>query len=289
MPGAAWRLWERVFFRPAAPLGLLACRWLVSLQALWILLSRPDLPELVSWPAEFWSGGDPLLRARFGLLGLPLAVERGLYAAAHVSLLGALLGVAPGVACAASAALLYHFAPLEELLVGMPHTSFGGLTLPVLALFVLAFAERPRWRDAPSAEFRWPLALIQLLFAFSYLFPTLAKLRYSGPGWFTGDTIRNYLLGNHSITQAPWALALAGSPAACWAIALGTLALELLSPLTVVWPGFALAFALVALAFHYGILQAIGYFFPSAPLLLLFLDWDGIARALARRGGSSPP
>jgi len=193
------------------------------------------------------------------------------------------------LSAAFSAALLYHFAPFEEIIVGMPHTSFGGLTLPVLALFILAFAESPRRRQPPSPEYRWPLALIQLLLAFHYLFPTLAKLRFSGPDWFTADNMRSYLLGNHPITGAPWATAVASVPTLCWLIALGTLALELLSPLVVVSARFATVFAGAALAFHLGILETVGYFFPSLPLLLVYVDWDGIHRWAVRRWPREEP
>jgi len=274
-------LWERVWYRPAHPLCLTATRAIVSLQALWILLSRPDLPTLARWPAEFWVLCGRALPARFGILGLPYAVEQGLFLVLHASLLAALLGLRPRLSCLVSALLLYHFAPFEEVIAGMPHTAFGGLTVPVLALFVLSFAEAPRSGDAPSPEHRWPFALVQLVFAFSYFFPTLAKLRFSGADWYTAENIRYYALGNSTLTGAPLALWVAERPLVCGAIALGTLALEGLSPLVVLSPAVAMAFIPAALAFHIGIVLVIGYFFPSLPLLLLLLDWDGIGRRFA--------
>lgn len=271
-------LWERVWFRPAHPLCIAATRAIVSAQALWILLSRPDLPDLARWPAEFWALSGRALPARFGIVGMPHAVEQGLLLALHASLLAALLGLRPRPSCFVSAMLLYHFAPFEEAIAGMPHTAFGGLTVPVLALFVLSFAEAPRWRGEPSPEHRWPFALVQLLFAFSYFFPALAKLRFSGVGWFTAENIRYYAVGNSMVTGAPLALWVSERPLLCGAIALGTLALEGLSPLVVLSPTAAMAFIPAALAFHIGIILVIGYFFPSLPLLLLLLDWDGIGR-----------
>jgi hypothetical protein len=275
-------LWERVWFRPAHPLCITATRAIVCLQASWILLSRPDLPDLARWPAEFWVLAGRTLPARFGFVGLPHAVEQGLLVTLHAALVAALLGLRPRASCFISALLLYHFAPFEEVIAGMPHTAFGGLTVPVLALFVLSFADAPRWRGTPSPEHRWPFALVQLLFAFSYFFPLLAKLRFSGGAWFTAENIRYYALGNAAVTGAPLALWVSERPLVCGAIALGTLGLEGLSPLVVLSPAAAMAFIPAALAFHIGIVLVIGYFFPSVPLLLLFLDWDGIGRRLDR-------
>ena len=278
MRAGAAALWERVWFRPAHPLCLTATRVIVSLQALWILLSRPDLPDLARWPAEFWVLAGRALPARFGIVGLPVAFEQGLFLVLHAALLAALVGLRPRASCFVSGILLYHFAPFEEVIAGLPHTAFGGLTVPVLALLILSFSGSPRWRGAPSADYRWPFALVQLLFAFSYFFPALAKLRFSGIGWFTAENIRYYALGNVAVTGAPLASWVAERPLVCGAIALGTLALEALSPLVVLSPAAAMAFIPAALAFHIGIVLVIGYFFPSLPLLLLLLDWDAIGR-----------
>jgi hypothetical protein len=271
------RLWEHAWFRPAHPLCLAAARVILCAQALWILLSRPDLPDLARWPREFWALVDPRIAWRFGL-GLPAPAEWALFAALHAALLLALFGVRPGITCFASALLLYHFAPFEEMIVGLPHTAFGGLTVPVLGLFILSFARPAAARGEPSAENRWPFALVQFLFALGYFLPFLAKLRFSGPAWFTAENIHYYALGNATVTAAPLAVALAARPLLCAAVAAGTLLLEGLSPLVVVSSRFALAFVPAAALFHLGIVLTLGYFFPSLPLLLLLLDWDTIGR-----------
>jgi hypothetical protein len=281
--GALSRAWNHVFFRPAHPLCLVAARTILCLQAVWILLSRPDLPDLARWPDELWILADRFLPVRFGLRVLPPALENGLFVVLHAALLAALAGFRPRAACLTSAALLYHFAPFEEAIAGLPHTAFGGLTVPALGLFVLAFAEDPRRLREPSPEARWPFALIQLLFALGYFFPTVAKLRFSGLSWFTAENIRYYAMGNATVTGAPLALWVAARPAACAAIAGFTFLLELLSPLVVASARFAMAFALAALVFHAGIVLVIGYFFPSLPLLLLLLDWDAAGRVWDRR------
>jgi hypothetical protein len=276
----AARWWDRVWFRPAHPLCLTATRVILALQALWILLSRPDLPDFARWPAEFWVLCGRALPARFGIVGLGVGVEHALFLVLHAALLAALLGLRPRLACLLSGLLLYHFAPFEEVIARMPHTAFGGLTVPAVGLLVLSFAAAPAWRGAPSADYRWPFALVQLLFAFGYFFPALAKLRFSGPGWFTAENIRYYALGNLAVTGAPLAAWVAQRPVVCRLIALGTLALEGLSPLVVFSRAFAMAFVPAALAFHIGIVLVIGYFFPSLPLLLLLLDWNALGRRL---------
>jgi lysophospholipase L1-like esterase len=267
-----------VFFRPAHPLCLAAARTILCLQALWILLSRPDLPDLARWPEEFWILAGRFLPLRFGMGLLPPAAEQVLFAVLHGTLLAALFGLRPRAASLASAALLYHFAPFEEAIAGLPHTAFGGLTLPALGLCVLGLAEDPRRLREASPEARWPFALIQLLFVLGYFFPAVAKLRFSGLSWFTAENIRYYALGNATVTGAPLALWVAARPAACAVIAGFTFLLELLSPLVVASAAFAMAFALAALAFHAGIVLVIGYSFPSLPLLLLLLDWDAVGR-----------
>jgi len=277
-------LGDRVFFRPAHPLCLTATRVIVAAQALWILLSRPDLPDLARWPSAFFVLAGRALPARFLIVGLPAAAEWGLFVALHAALVAALAGFRPRIACFVSGLLLYHFAPFEEVIARLPHTAFGGLTLPVLALFVLSFADTPSRRDPASPEYRWPFALVQLLFALGYFFPLLAKLRYSGWGWFTGDNIHYYALGNFAVTGAPLAQWVAQRPLLCRAIAWGTLLLEGGAPLLVLSPAAAMAFIPAALVFHAGIMLVIGYFFPSLPLLLLLLDWDRIGRVLDRRG-----
>ena len=139
----------------AAPLRF--ARGVLCLHALWILLSRPDLPDPAFLAARVLGQRGPGLAARFGA-GLPVAGEQALFAVLLLALAAAALGLWPRASCAVAGLLLYHFAPQEEILAGIPHTSFGGLTLATLGLLLLAFAETPARGASPSPEFRWPLA-----------------------------------------------------------------------------------------------------------------------------------
>jgi hypothetical protein len=281
--------WHQLWFRPVSPLGLVVTRTVVAAQALWILLSRPDLPDLVSWPREFWRSVPTATAFRFGFVGLPVAAEQALFATLHATLATTLLGLRSRASCLASGLLLYHFAPLDELNTGVVHTFFGGLTFPVLALLVLAFAEVPRLGKAPSPEYCWPLSLVRLLLASSYFFAGVAKLVWVGPRWFTGDNIRGVLLTHWSFDGSAWALWVAGQPALCWAIAIGTAGLEFLFPLVLVSQRAAYGLIAVAVVFHVGIVKTLGLVFLSFPGLLVFFDWDRIDGWRRQRAGPSPP
>ena len=270
---------EQAFFIPAGPRLLRATRVILAAQALWILLSRPDLPGLATWPDVFWSGVEPGLAARFGYVPLGPAFAWLRFGVLVAALLAVLVGLWPRVSAALAACLLYQTAPLEEILAGMPHTSFGGLTTPTIGLFLMAFADAPAPDASPSPEWRWPVALTRLVFAFSYLSPLLAKLRFAGPAWFTADNVRAWVMVNEPLTRAPWGPAVAGSDALCWAVALGTLVLEASFPLAVFSRRAARVLVPLAAAFHVGTALVLGYFFPSLPLLLLFVEWDVIPAA----------
>lgn len=280
--------WDGFWFRPATPLGLVAARALLSAQALWIVLSRPDLAEVVAWPAEFWTGVGPLRAARYLVFGLPAPVERAMYLALPALLAASLVGLCSRLSCAASALLLYHFAPFEEILIRTPGLHFRGLTLPILGLFVLAMARTPQLRDEPSPEYRWPLALVQLLFSLNYFFAFLGKLHESGPGWFSAENMRQFALFAQSWeVPAPWAAAVAASVPLSAAIAAGTLVVEAGFPLVLFSRTAARILVPLAALGHVGIMRTLGIFFPSLLLLLLYLDWDALARRGARRSQAS--
>jgi hypothetical protein len=275
--------WDRFWFQPRSPAGLIAARTIVAANAFWVLLSLGDLPDVSSWPPEFWASVDGFLRARYLVGVLPTAAEYGLYALLHLALLAALLGIRPRAACLVSGLLLYHFAPLQELFLSHVGPFFGGLTLPTLALLVLAATETPTLGAAASPEFSWPLRLIQVLITFNYLFAGYAKLFYSGPSWVSADNIREtlYRIGTWGPTAPPWTAFLAAQPALLWTIAGLTIPLELLFPLVLFSRTAARILVPATLIAHLLVIPAFGLFFYNIPLLLLFADWDAVGRWLA--------
>lgn len=281
-------LFTRLFLRAQHPFSIRCVRALLALQALWILLSRPDLPQISAWPAAFQQSLDPALRVRFGVLSGHATAESALLALLHLALITAAAGLLPRLSCFVAGLLLYHFAPFEELIAGVPHVFFGGLTVPTLGLLLLSFAEVPGPAAAPSSEWGWPVNLIRLLFAFNYLGAGLAKLRYSGLSWFTGDNVQRWLVENAAYTKAPLTGWVAAHPALCWTLALATLVLELSFPAAAFSRRAARVLAPLAAAFHLGISAALGFFFPSLPLLLLYVDWDALGRRRQARAEATP-
>ncbi len=265
--------WDSLWFRPESPSLVRTFRAILSAHALWVLLSRPDIPDVVRWPAPFFAGISHAELARFGVGIVPASMEWPLFALLHLMLVFAGTGIFSRVACAASGLLLYHFAPFEELIAGTPHTFFGGLTVPCLGLLILAFARQPRKAEDPSWEFGWPVTLIRLLMSLNYFCAFLAKLRFSGPLWFTATNISRWTIINMRFGEAPLAQTVASHSTISWAIAIGTLLVEALSPLAAFSRRARLLFLPAAVLGHIGIALTMNIWFPSLPLLLLFVDW----------------
>ena len=277
-----YRGWERFWFRPVGPAGLIAARTLVAANTLWILLSRRDLPDVLGWPPEFWASVSSGLKLRFLIFGLPLSVEQGLFALLYLALVTALVGLFPRLSCLVAGVLLYHFAPLEEILNYAMGPYFGGTTLPVLALLVFAAAPVPRPGAGASAEFGWPLRFVQVLLAFHYFWPGYAKLFHSGLLWMSGDNIREslFLVATFGPEGPPWAGFVASRPLLYWFIAIATIPAEVLFPLALFSRTAARIMVPLMLFGHLLIIPVLGLFFFNIPLLLLFVDWDRAVRRI---------
>jgi hypothetical protein len=266
-----------MWFRPAGPAGLIATRSIVCAQALWILLSRPDLPGILEWPKAFWRGADPAVAARFLIFGLPVSVERALFILLILGLAAGAVGFfrpAPGFALAI---LLYHFAPFEDIFFSRGGPFFRGLTIPVLALVLFASAPIPTHRAAPSTDFRWPMAAIQFLVAFTYLSSGFTKLLEVGPRWFTARNFQGLVLSCiHPDISAPWARWVATRPALSGVGAALAFALDFLLAAALLSPRLARFAVPILVAAHVAIVQTLGVVFLGTPLLLVCLDWDAI-------------
>lgn len=275
--------WNDLWFRPASPLGLIAVRFIVAANALWIVLSRPDLPSLARWPAPFWVRVDRFLAARYFLL-LPAAIETVLYLVLTLALICAMFGLAPRLACILSGLLLYHFAPFENIIWHAMGPYFSGLTLPTLALLILGFAEVPRLDLERSPEFRWPLLLIQVLFSFNYLFAAISKIHTAGWDWVSAENLRGMAVTSITWESAPPLAAwVAARPTACWAIAIATMIAEWLFVIVPFSRRAAMVLVPIAFAAHIGIVLVLGIVFLSLPCLLIYLDWDSIERVVRSR------
>src|SRR4029077_8924784 len=107
--------WNSFWFRPASPHDLIAARIIVALTTLWLVTSRPLLPEIVRWPAPLWKHADLFIRTRYLIVPFPFAVEMALYILLALSLICVALGIAVGISACTAALLTYHFAPMEDI------------------------------------------------------------------------------------------------------------------------------------------------------------------------------
>ncbi len=271
---------ERLFFTPETPRNLGVARIILAVNALWIVLSRPGLPDLFSLPGVMWNTVLPERRIRFGML-FDAPVEQVLWIALHVLLLATLLGILTRWAALGSALLLYHFAPLERVFSsGSPYLL--GFTLTLFGLLFVGVSRSGgalRGEDR-SWEHRWPLALLQCVFCGMYAFAAYSKLITSGVSWLDARNIRLYILALGQVlgdrTTTPYGHFIAGSPFLCVSLASAGIAFELLFPVVLFSRTARLILVPVAVLFH--VLNALIFRieFPELALLLIFVDWRGL-------------
>lgn len=288
------RAWDRFWYRPEPAVNLGMARVLLAAVGLWMVLSRADLPSMLTFPSELWAAVTPERRLRFLML-LPVGAERALYALLHVTLLLTLLGIWPRASAFVSGLLLYHFAPFETV-IRTANPYLRGFTIPCLGLLVMACARsgdavtlprlltrQPRPPDAPA--YRWPLALVQVLFSQIYFFAAWSKLFTTGWAWLEAGNIRGHLLVlSQALTADPaasWGYALARHPALCAAVAWIGIVFEFAFPL-VLFSRLARRVLLpLALFFHVANSLLFRIFFQNVWLLLLFADWNRWLKARA--------
>lgn len=263
---AAW------WFAPEPEINLRVARVLLALTALWVVLSRFDLPSILQLPQPLWDTVSFESRARFLLL-LPVAIERVLWIALHVSLLLALFGVKERWSCIASGLLLYHFAPLETI-IWTTNPYLRGLTIPCLGLLILGFAQRAGWG----------LRLTQFILCCIYFFAGYAKLFTSGLEWASPHNIRLYLIGLDDFLGFHTSLArfIADQPALCRFIGIFGIAFELLFPVILVRRSWRRVFVPLAVVFHILNSWLFHVFFHDIAILLIFFDFSGARDAFVR-------
>jgi hypothetical protein len=288
--GAAAQLWDRVFFSPESPLNLAAARVLFSVHALWVLLSR-DLPSTSALPAEFWLDVSRADLLRFLIFPGHPQLEYGLMFAAAATLAGAALGLLPRVCCLLSAVLLFHLAPLETIYwTASPFER--GFTIDVLALFTLAIAPsgdalclgRTGAREWSSA-YCWPLRLVQLYLAQTYVFSGYAKLYRVGLPWLAPDNLRSWFLlfseQDQVIRTGPLfgqvGLWIADHWILCLVAGAYGVVVNLLFISTVISRRARWFFVPDAVFFHTMVFFALSIFWINTPQLLVFVNWQWVA------------
>jgi hypothetical protein len=280
------RGWDHFWFQLEPPTNLRAARILLAVNALWLVLSRPNLPEVVRWPEPFWIRPDLATRIRFLILPIGYQAEMILWLVLIAALLFVLAGRLVRTAGLLAGILLYHFAPFEDVFSAYGGPNFRGFTVPLLGLLIIAFGGHPHRADGPSPEWRWQLKLIQLLFAFTYLLSGISKLRLAGWRWATGENFEGLVLGLIFPDVAPpWAHWFIGQPALSWVGAINGMLMDFGVVLAVFSPRAARLIVPVTLLAHFAIVKVMGVVFLGFPLLLLFVNWDWLAKSLKERIG----
>lgn len=171
------------------------------------------------------------------------------------------------------------------------HSSFGQILhfehLFTVHLLILAFAPtadawalsfRPSGRERPRPEVRygWPIRLLAIVTATTYVLSGIAKLRLTGFAWFDPDTLGAHIgysatrmeaIGGRTPPLARWVLAhswLIGPMAAA------ALAVELLAPLALLGRWARNLWVGAALLFHAG----------TAATMLVFFGYRGLGFAM---------
>lgn len=176
--------------------------------------------------------------------------------------------------------------------------------LMVLHVGILAFApaadgwswdhHRRKSDHADSWRYGWPLFLMSLVTVVAYTLAGYAKVRYGGFSWASGDVLRNYvamdnlrkiLLGD---TFSPLAAPAMRLDLVFTLLATGSLALELLAPLSLFSRRFARLWVPAMVGFHLGIVALMAIVFPYPLCGVAFASFyrcEKVMERLARTKG----
>ena len=252
-------------------MNLKVLRVVVALSALWNVLSRPTLPDIFTFPPVMWDSVPLATRIRYLVLFDP-RVEWVLWMSVPLVLLLVAFNVRTRWTALAAALLLYHFAAFEKIFTNA-NPQLRGLTITTIALLLISAAK-------PGE--RWPVPVVQFLFATMYFFAGWAKIVTSGLEWMSARNIRLTVLALDQMLSFPGGahgpIGLADHPALAAALGIGGIAFELLFPLALFSRRAAIVLALTAAVFHVINYFALHITFPEMALLLVFVDWDGTMR-----------
>jgi len=181
--------------------------------------------------------------------------------------------------------MIFH---TENLLV--IHVALLGLAPSADAWSLDARASRAQPGDLVS--YGWVIKLMCLVTCLTYLLAGIAKLRYGGDAWMSGDILRSHIaldavkkevLGS---TSSPLAAPLIRQTWLFTALALATMVLEVGAPAAMAGGKIALVWVLGVVAFHYGVLALMAIAFPypmSGIAFASFFRCERLGRWLARR------
>jgi hypothetical protein len=128
----------------------------------------------------------------------------------------------------------------------------------------------------PHVRYHFPLQLASVIVVVTYVIAGIAKLRYGGFEWLTGDSLRNHiaysatrveLLGGRS---SPLAAPLVRNSWVLPPIAAATVLIELAAPVALLGGRFRNIWVASAWCMHAGVLAFMFIVFPSPLLLVAF-------------------
>jgi predicted DCC family thiol-disulfide oxidoreductase YuxK len=138
--------------------------------------------------------------------------------------------------------------------------------------------------DERSAVARWPLLLIQWMFALIYLSSATIKLTISGLDWLNGYTLQYYLLKDGLRYNIPLGSWLGQFHLLAWLISWLALTFEVSFFLVLVFPVLIWVFIPMGTLFHTGIFLTQGaYFFQYVAIYAVFIPWILLLKALSSR------
>lgn len=270
--------WARFWFSNAEPLGLIATRSIAAVCSLWMVLSRPALTEVLAWPSVAGVNDDPMVRLRF-LSFTAISVERLLYWLLVTCLIAVLIGALPRLCSFISAGLLYHFAAFSNGFHSPSSLHLEGWTFPLMALAIVSFAHSVDWKASPSPEWRWPVLLAQLPIVASFFFAGISKISEVGWRWFAPDNMAGLVAVMARPGEIPpWAETVHDSAGSLVALAILMLFADFAPLIAFLFRRSAWFLVPTILVTHLIVWQVFGAGTASWPMLLIFLDWDRIAR-----------
>jgi hypothetical protein len=204
-----------------------------------------------------------------------------------------MLGFFTRTNCCLSFLLGWYFLGLDSNFGKVGH----GSVLPVFALAALAFSRcgdafsldsiirrlvskdtRSTGQVRVSAEYTWPIRLIQVLFCLLFMGAGLSKLRNTGIDWIASDNMQNILLlhfycGHHPVVS--WGRYLAQYPLLCQSMAGITILIELFAPLALFRGKFRAIIIPMLFGMQLGIWLLLGVsFFGWMAIYIVWIPWD---------------
>ena len=135
-----------------------------------------------------------------------------------------------------------------------------------------------------SSLARWPLLLIQWLFAIIYLDSAISKLLKGGLDWMNGYTLQYYLWQDGLIWDRPLGIWLAKQHTLAIISSWAAIIFELTFFLVLIFPKLIWFYIPVGISFHTGIyLAQKAPFLKYFPSYAVFIPWANILKTLSRR------